>query len=56
MIRLAVALGLSMVAYNLLRLAAEMSAPKHRCVICGAAMADRMAECCEWHWSQGGEA
>ena len=56
MIRLAVALGLSAVAYNLLRLAAEMSAPRHRCVICGAGMADRMAECCEWHWSTGGEA
>ena len=56
MIRALTILGLSMVAYNLLRLAAEMSAPKHRCVICRAEMADRMAECCEWHWSQGGDA
>lgn len=56
MIRLAVALGLSALAYNLLRLAAEMSAPKHRCVICRAEMADRMSECCEWHWSTGGDA
>lgn len=56
MIRLAVALGLSMVAYNLLRLAAEMSAPRHRCVICGVNLGDPLEEVCEWHWSQGGEA
>lgn len=56
MIRLAFALGLSMVAYNLLRLAAEMSAPKHRCVICSASLSDPLEEVCEWHWGQGGEA
>lgn len=54
-----VALGAGHVALGLLRLAAEMRAPRPRCSVCGREVAPNpldAAPVCSWHWGSGGDA